>query len=80
MKTNISEFPKHPVHDAPPSQPPTVFVYEKMIWQYKVITKGVEEHSLTEDDLNALGKDGWELVAAITHANRTEFYLKRSRS
>jgi len=82
MKSNISEFPKHPVHDAPlpAAQPPTVFVYEKMTWQYKVITKGAGENPLTEDELNALGKDGWELVAAIPHATRTEFYLKRSRS
>ena len=81
MNTNLSEFPKHPRPDAPRSstQPPTVYVYEKTTWQYKVMTRTVDEKPLGEEELNALGKDGWELVAAVSQPKAVQFYLKRIR-
>ena len=81
MKPSISEFPKHPRPDAPrPSvQPPTVYVYEKTTWQYRVITRTVDETPLSEEELNGLGKEGWELVAVVPQSKRVQFYLKRIR-
>ena len=80
MNMNLSEFPKQRP-DAPRSsgQPPTVYVYEKTAWQYKVITRTVDEKPLGEEELNALGKDGWELVAAVSQPKAVQFYLKRFR-
>jgi hypothetical protein len=89
MKTNVSEFPKHPLPYAPQPeqpqrphvQPPTILVYEKPGWEYKVLSRIIaDEPPPTEDDLNALGNDGWELVGILTISNRVQFYLKRSRT
>jgi hypothetical protein len=89
MSTNISEFPKHPLPHVPQPQepqrahvqPPTVFVYEKPGWEYKVVSKStVDEPPLTEDELNALGKDGWELVGVVPLTATVQFYFKRVRA
>jgi hypothetical protein len=88
MKTNIDEFPKQPLpHVTPPQepqrphvQPPTVFVYQKQGWEYKVVSKNsAGDALLTEDELNALGKDGWELVGVVPLTSKVQFYLKRVR-
>ncbi len=58
--------------------PPIVYVSEKIIWQYKQITRNLSESNVPdEDELNQLGKDGWELVSAITHAGILHLYFKR---
>ena len=43
-------------------------------WEYKIL-----ECHRTEDDLNMLGSDGWELVAVIpeTDDNYIAYFLKR---
>jgi hypothetical protein len=87
MKTNIDEFPRHPLPQVPPApepqgprQPlPTVFVYEKQEWEYKVVTRNAPE-VMAEDELNALGRDGWELVGVVTWSDTVRFFLKRVRS
>ena len=89
MKTSTSEFPKHPLPHVPlPQEPqhpkaqqPTVFVYEKQDWEYRVVTKKpAGEAVLIEGELNALGKDGWELVGIVSLSEAVHFYLKRVRS
>jgi hypothetical protein len=88
MKTNVSEFPKHPLPHIPQPQPqrprvqpPTVYVYEKQGWEHKVLSStSAYEPPLTEDELNALGKNGWELVAVVPLPNRIQFYMKRART
>ena len=88
MKTNVSEFPKHPLPaipqpstpQHPPIQQPTIYVYEKQTWEYKVVSwSATEDASASADELNALGKDGWEMVAIVPLADRLQFYLKRPR-
>ena len=54
-----------------PALPPT--------WEYKQVTRAGEMPALDEAELNALGRDGWELVAAVTDAQATHFYFKRER-
>jgi hypothetical protein len=88
MKTNISEFPKHPLPHVPPApelqrlhvQPPTVFVYERQGWEYRVVSRATDQAPLGQDELNALGKDGWELVGVVPMSDTVQFYLKRIRS
>jgi Domain of unknown function (DUF4177) len=53
-----------------------VYVYEKQRWEYKVIVQG----AVTEEELNALGADGWELVGVVALPERTQFYFKRART
>jgi hypothetical protein len=79
------EFPKHPLPHVPPTpepqrpqQPPTVFVYEKRGWEYKVVSRNIaDDPQLGEDELNALGKDGWELIGVVPFQSRVQFFLKR---
>lgn len=89
MMTNIDEFPKQPLPRVPPPQelqrpqvqPPTLFVYEQQGWEYKVVSKNsVGDALLTENELNALGKDGWELVGVVPLTSSVQFYLKRVRN
>jgi Domain of unknown function (DUF4177) len=88
MKTNISEFPKHPLPHVPQPtepqrpqlQPPTVFVYERQGWEYKVVSRAADQAPLGQDELNALGKDGWELVGVVPMSDTVQFYLKRIRA
>ena len=89
MTRRITEFPKRPLPCVPaPHEPrhsqvqtPTVFVYEKQEWEYKIIGGTAATDSLTaERELNALGKDGWELVGIVNVANDVQLYLKRIRT
>ena len=86
MKTHIAEFPRHPLPQIPqpPSpqqprvQPPTVYVYERQQWEYRVVRKNVaDEPILSEGDLNALGQDGWELVGVVPLPTMVQFFFKR---
>ena len=87
MKTQIAEFPKHPLPQPPePSQPlrvqtPTVYVYEPQQWEYQIISRSVGvEVTISTDELNALGKDGWELVGVVTLPATVQFFFKRLKS
>ena len=69
-----------------PSSPapitPMVYVKDKTVWQYKLLTRnlGKQEAPSEEEELNTLGKDGWELVIASQAVGSavTLFVLKRS--
>jgi hypothetical protein len=88
METRRSEYPKHPFPHIPqPEQPqqlrvhaPAIFVYEKQAWEYRVISKDVNDGALAEHELNAFGAAGWELVGVVTLTTTVQFYFKRVRS
>src|SRR5262245_7480157 len=89
MKTHIAEFPKHPLPQIPQPQspeqprvqPPTVYVYERQQWEYRVVTeKPADEPALSEGALNALGRDGWELVGVVQLPTTVQFFFKRVKS
>ena len=88
MNAIISELPKRPLPRGPQPpepqnpqvQPPTLFVYEREAWEYKIISKNTaDEPPLTENELNALGKDGWELAGLVPTSPSVHFYFKRVR-
>ena len=56
-------------------QPPMVYVYEKQQWEYKVIV----QNAVSEEELNALGDAGWELVGVVGLPDVSRFYFKRVR-
>ena len=72
MKPN---FPNSP---GPAPHTPMVYVHDRTVWQYKVVTRDVPL-SLSEEELNTLGKEGWELTGVITQGGVTHFYFKRMK-
>ena len=68
MKTNF------PTSSGPAPITPMVYVHDKTVWQYKVLTRDLVP---SEEELNALGKEGWELAAVLTHHGAVHFYFKR---
>jgi hypothetical protein len=47
-------------------------------WQYRLITLSVDESVAGLDDLNAAGRDGWEVVATLSKGlDETVLVLKR---
>ena len=66
-----------------PSSPapitPMVYVKDKTVWQYKLLTRnlGKQEAPSEEEELNTLGKDGWELCGIVTDHPIVRFYFKR---
>jgi len=87
MRTLVAEFPKHPLPHIPPQpqqprvQPPTVFVYEKQRWEYRVIAKDIADAAtISEDELNARGDEGWELVGIVALAGKLQLVFKRAHS
>lgn len=84
--TDSSEYPKHPLPPPVPEQPqgsehrqPMVYVYENQAWEYRIITREATDAPLSEDELNALGRSGWELVGVSALAGKTSFFFKRPR-
>ena len=67
-----------------PNQPrigsltPMVYVKDKTIWEYKVLVRNLStEEALNEEELNNVGKEGWELTGIVTNHPLVCFYLKR---
>jgi hypothetical protein len=59
--------------------PPIVYVHEPLRWEYKQLIHNVaEEPAPTEEDLNTLGAEGWELAGMFTAASLVYVYFKRS--
>lgn len=46
-------------------------------WEYMRTTGGYHGGCSTEEILGSYGKQGWELVSAITEGGQAVFYLKR---
>ena len=61
-------------------QPPMMYVSEQFTWEYKRIDRHLEEEQLLdEEELNALGAEGWELVTSVIYASTASFYLRRPK-
>jgi hypothetical protein len=72
--------PMEPREPAPP-QPHMVDVSEPLKWEYKQVTQDVEkEGPLSEDDLNVLGVQGWELASTLAVLPLAHYYFKRIRN
>ena len=49
-------------------------------WEYKRLTRPADAPALEEAELDALGRDAWELVGVVTTPQGTQFYFKRERA
>jgi hypothetical protein len=59
-------------------QSPIVYVDENPVWEYKQLVRNLaKEKAPSEDELNALGADGWELAGIFTDSPFVYFYFKR---
>ena len=79
-------FPPVPPMPAPyqpemPNIPASmIYVQQTTSWEYKQITRDLSsEQTPSEEELNALGKDGWELAGVVTNQSVAHFYFKRLR-
>ena len=74
----LPEVPE-PLRHAPSPfhvEPPLVFVPPK--WEYRhLVRKAADEPPIGEEELNALGAEGWELVAVFAGPGSVHFYFKR---
>lgn len=74
----VPEIPE-PLRQAPTPfrvEPPMVFV--PPTWEYKhLVHRVTDEAPIGEQELNALGRDGWELAAVYTGPGSVNFYFKR---
>jgi len=74
----MASFPHQPT---PRAVPPIVYVTEKTVWEYKQIVRNLSESKIpSEDELNQLGKDGWELVTVFVNAGHLCLYFKRAKN
>jgi hypothetical protein len=57
---------------------PTVYVKEKTAWEYKLLFRNLsKEEAPSEEELNRLGKEGWELAGVFSDSPFVHFYFKR---
>jgi hypothetical protein len=69
-------FPEQPAVTPLPSM--TVFVKDTPVWEYKQVVRDMNSaQALNEDELNALGAEGWEMVGILNATPLTYFYFKR---
>jgi hypothetical protein len=75
---NHSIIPPHePIHPEP-IHPPMIYIKESVKWEYKQITRDLEkEGPLSEEELNALGAEGWEMSGVAQKPLLAYYYFKR---
>ena len=57
---------------------PMVYVKEKTVWEYKLLSRNLsKEEAPSEEELNRLGKEGWELAGVFSDSPFVHFYFKR---
>jgi hypothetical protein len=73
-------FPYPTVDPGPRAPLQAPMVYVAPMWEYRHIHRpvGGEAPPISEDELNALGADGWELTAVIPGPTGAHFYFKRA--
>lgn len=61
-----------------PVRPPMIYVEKRLKWEYKQIVRNLEsEKPLDENELNALGEDGWEMTGITQQSPLSYYYFKR---
>ena len=68
-------LPGDPTH---PVQPPMIYVEKKLVWEYKEVLRNIKKDSLlSEEELNKLGAEGWEMTGILNRPSLVYFYFKR---
>ena len=67
-----------PAQPDPAPMTPIVYVKDKTVWQYKLLTRNLsKEEAPSEGGLNEIGKEGWELAGVFNDTPFVYFYFKR---
>jgi hypothetical protein len=67
-----------PPHQHASIRSPMIYIKEPVKWEYKQIVRDLKkEQPLSEEELNALGKEGWEMSGIAQHSNKSYFYFKQ---
>jgi hypothetical protein len=75
---NHSIIPPHEPKHPEPIYPPMIYVKESLKWEYKQITRNLKiESPLSEEELNALGAEGWEMTGVAQQPPLAYYYFKR---
>ena len=75
---NHSIIPPHEPKQPEPIHPPMIYAKESLEWEYKQVTRNLKkEGPLSEEELNALGVDGWEMSGVAQQTPFTYYYFKR---
>jgi len=54
-----------------------VYVKAKTVWEYKMLARKLsKEEAPSEQELNRLGKEGWELAGVFTDSPIVHYYFK----
>ena len=73
-------MPLHSNVPLPPSEDPfptpLVYITENPAWEYKILARSLDDLP-EQDELNRLGKDGWELSGTVSTPSQVIFYFKR---
>jgi len=78
MEVYMSHRINFPPRSGPPPATPIVYVRDKLVWEYKLLSRNLaKEEAPSEEELNALGKEGWELAASLMQGGIACFYFKR---
>lgn len=57
-----------------------VYISERQKWEYRVVTRILASEGLmAEDEINALGAEGWELAGVVSGPESATYYFKRPR-
>jgi hypothetical protein len=60
-----------------PLEPPSVWVEPR--WEYREVVRRVpDEAPLSEAELNALGREHWELTGVVPIGGAVHYYFKRA--
>jgi hypothetical protein len=75
---NHSIIPPHEPKQSEPVHPPMIYVKESLKWEYKQITRNLKkEGPLSEEELNDLGAEGWEMSGVAQQPPMTYYSFKR---
>jgi len=75
---NHSIIPPHEPRQPEPVHPPMIYVKESLKWEYKQIARNLKKESpLSEEELNALGAEGWEMSGIAQQPPVAYYYFKR---
>ena len=76
MNHNI--IPPYEPKQSEPIRPPMVYIKESLKWEYKQIVRNLKkEGTLSDEELNAIGAEGWEMSGIAQQPPLTYFYFKR---
>lgn len=81
IRSSHAQQPEPAAPQLEQAQPPMVYVYDEVTWEYKFIPRNAShEWRLSDQELRALGAEGWELAAIASVPNEAHFYFKRPRT